>query len=193
MSTSEMCAMFEKLPGDARIFLDWDWSQIEPFFDDLLNRQLSKETIHPWLLDWTRISDLMIEAHARRSLALSLDTTDQAAEARFNAYLAEIYPASQTANQKLKEKLLSSGLEPAEFEIPLRKMRVEAEIFHPANLPLLAGEQKLSSRYNQILAAQTVIWQGEELTLQQFRRLIESPQRETREHSLEAGSGAPAF
>lgn len=163
--------------------MGWDWRQIAPYFDNLLERPLSSETIETWLLDWSRLSDLMIEAHARRSLALNLDTTDKDAELRFNAYLDDIYPASQSANQKLKEKLLDSELAPQGLEIPLRKMRVEAEIFHLANLPLLAEEQKMSSRYNRISGAQTVAWQGEERTMQQMRRLIESSPRELRERA----------
>ena len=89
---------------------------------------------------------------------------------RYNDFLDGIYPASQAANQRLKEKLLASGLVPAGFEVPLSKIRLEAALFHPENLSLLTQEHKLVSRYNKIIAEQTVLWNGQELTLQQLRQ-----------------------
>lgn len=179
---------FASLPVNAQTFLDWKWLAIAPYFDDLLSRPLTEENIEQWLLDWTRLSDLMIEAHARRSLAVSLNTTDTQAEAVFNAYLDEIYPASQAANQKLKEKLLSGGLNPAGFEVPLRKMRAESDLYCPENLPLLSQEHKLVSQYNKMVGAQSVNWEGEELTLQQLRRVYETPRRSIRESAWKLAS-----
>ena len=179
---------FASLPENAQTFLDWKWQAIAPYFDDLLFRPLSEENIEQWLLDWTRLSDLMIEAHARRSLAVSLNTTDAQAEAEFNAYLDEIYPASQAANQKLKEKLLSGGLNPSGFEVPLQKMRAESDLFCSENLPLLSQEHKLVSQYNKMVGAQSVNWEGEELTLQQLRRVNETPHRSIRESAWKLAS-----
>lgn len=175
--------MFEALPDSAIPFLDCSWEQIEPFYQDLLSRPLDNENIEQWLLDWTRLADLIGEVYARLSVAVTLDTADAQAEARFNAFLDQIHPQAQAADQKLKEKLLASGLEPPGFAVPLRKMRTEAEIFRSENLPLLSQERKLASEYNKIIGAQTVLWEGEELTLQQMRRALQSPDRAQRERA----------
>ncbi|HSQ27586.1 MAG TPA: M3 family oligoendopeptidase [Anaerolineales bacterium] len=179
---------FTSLPLDAQAFLDWNWQQISPFFDELLQRQLHAQNIEQWLFDWTRLSDLMIEAHARRSLAVSMNSSDSQAEFAYNTYLDEIYPASQAANQRLKEKLLTSQLEPPGFEVPLRKMRTEAALFCEENIPLLAQEHKLVSQYNKIIGEQTITWNGEELTLQQLRRIHQNPQRSIRERAWTVAS-----
>jgi oligoendopeptidase F len=175
--------MFEALPDSAIPFLDCSWEQIEPFYQDLLSRPLDNENIEQWLLDWTRLADLIGEVYARLSVAVTLDTADAQAEARFNAFLDQIHPQAQAADQKLKEKLLASGLEPPGFAVPLRKMRTEAEIFRSENLPLLSQERKLASEYNKIIGSQTVLWEGEELTLQQMRRALQSPDRAQRERA----------
>jgi oligoendopeptidase F len=175
--------MFEALPDSAIPFLDCSWEQIEPFYQDLLSRPLDNENVERWLLDWTRLADLIGEVYARLSVAVTLDTADAQAEARFNAFLDRVHPQAQAADQKLKEKLLASGLEPPGFEVPLRKMRAEAEIFRSENLPLLSQERKLASEYNKIIGAQTVVWEGEELTLQQMRRALQSPDRAKRERA----------
>ena len=76
-------------------------------------------TVEGWLSDWTRLAELIQERYARLSLANTQDTRDEAAEARFHAYLSEIQPKAQKASHQLDERLLASGLEPAGFEIPL--------------------------------------------------------------------------
>lgn len=172
--------MFALLPSSIGQFLDWNWSQIEPYFLDLQSRQLDSSSVELWLHDWTCLGDLLIEAHARLRSAVDRDTADDAAEKRYLGFLDRIYPASQAANQRLKEKLIASNLEPAGFEVPLSKIRVESEIFRPENLVLLTQEHKLVSRYNQILGAQTVMWNGRELTLQQLRQVGEVEDRSTR-------------
>jgi oligoendopeptidase F len=87
----------------------------------------------------------------------------------------------QQANQNLKTRLLSSGLQPAGFEVALKGMRTETEIFREANIPLFTQEQKLSNEFNQVIGAQTVEWQGKELTIPQMRPLFLENDRDLRE------------
>ena len=164
---------FTLLPEDPAIFMSWTWADIEPYYQSLEDTSISNVNIREWLTDWTAIGDRISEWYSRLNLAVTIDTTDLEIEARYNSFLDEIYLPTQAADQKLKRKLLDSGLEPEGFEIPLRKMRVEAEIFRPENLPLLSDERKLASEYNKIIGAQSVIWQGEERTLQQMRTVLQ--------------------
>ncbi len=60
-----------------------------------------------------------------------MNTNDAEAERRFQAFLDEILPPARASEQKLKEKLLQSGLKPAGFEIPLRNMQAEVRPFPP--------------------------------------------------------------
>ncbi len=173
--------MFDRLPTLTQEFMDWSWAQIEPYYQDLESRPLAQFNLPGWLADWTRLNDLITEWYARLNVALTIDTSDRLAEDRYNAFLDEIYPGSQAAEQKLKRKLLESGLEPSGFEIPLQKMRLEAEIFRSENLSLLSEERKLASEYNKIIGAQTVEWQDEECTLQQMRLVLQDREREKRE------------
>jgi len=174
--------MINKLPKDVFEFMNWPWSKIEPYFKDLLDRDLDSESIFAWLIDWTSLSDLVSERYARLNLAVTQDTTDQQVEAQYYTFLDEIYSPAQAAENELKEKLITSGLEPQGFEIPLRKMRAEAAIYHPDNLPLLSLERKLAQEYNRLIGAQTVLWSGEELTLQRMRVVIQTPDRDARAH-----------
>jgi oligoendopeptidase F len=181
--------MFEPLPASAIPCLEWSWEQFEPYYRDLLACPLEAESVERWLLDWTRLADLIGEVYARLSVAVTVDTADPEAERRFNAFLDKVHPQAQAADQQLKEKLLASGLEPAGFAIPLRKMRAEAALFRAENLPLLSQERKLASEYNKVIGAQAVTWDGEELTLQQLRRALQSPERAQRERAWRLAAG----
>lgn len=173
--------MTQSFPATVQDFMTLSWDEIAPLFGELNEHPLNAETVDAWLADWSRLNELIDEAYARLYIDTTLNTTDQDAEARFHAFISDIYPNTEAANQELKRRLLDSSLEPEGFEIPLRNMRAEAELFRAENLSLLTEEQKISSRLNRILGTQTIEWEGETLTLLQAERLQFDNRREVRE------------
>lgn len=173
--------MFDSLPTDATEAMTWSWPEFEPYYQDLIQRSITAENISVFLADWTLLSELLDEAHSRLMVATTVNTRDDAAERRYHAFLDEIYPPAEQAEQRLKQKLLEAGAVPEGFEIPVMKMRWEAEIFRQENLPLLVQEHKLSTQYDKIMGAQTVQWDGEEVTLVQLRPIFQSIDRSERE------------
>jgi len=163
-------------------FLSYSWEQIQPYYDGLIRRRLDTENVSGWLSDWTRLSDLVREMAARLRVASVQDTTDAEVEAAYRSFLDKIYPSYQLAEQTLKEKLLSSGLEPEGFELPLKKMQVDAELFREENLPLETEESKNAIIFNKIVGGQIVKWDGQEYTITQLSNVYESADREAREH-----------
>jgi oligoendopeptidase F len=121
-------------------------------------------------------------------VANTLNTADAEAEQRYLTFLSDVFPHVQAAEQKLKQKLLESGSEPAGFEIPLRNMRAEAALFREINLPLLVEDRKLGTQYDKVVGAQTVQWEGQELTLQQIRPIAQQPDRAVRERAWRLAS-----
>jgi oligoendopeptidase F len=180
--------MFASLPPSALDFMDWPWARIEPYFQDLLSRQVNQANVEAWLSDWTRLANLLSERFTRLEIATTVDTTDEEAKKRYNGFLDEIYPHAESMEHKLKQKLLESGVEPADFEIPLRNMRAEVEIFKEENLPLLSHEMKLSIEYDKISGAQSVEWEGEELTVLQLKRVYQDLDRDKRERAWKLGA-----
>lgn len=171
------------LPRDASGILNLSWEQVAPFYQDLLERPIANENVNAWLSDWSQLSSLLFEAYQRLYVGITVNTADQQAKAGYVAFLDEIYPPSQEQEFKLKEKLLNSGLEPEGFEIPLRCLRAEAEIFDTGNLPLLAEELKLSSKYDEISGAQAVEWNGQLLPLMQLFPVFLDQDRQKRQRA----------
>ena len=174
----------DRLPETAHEFSTWTWSQIEPHTRELAERTLTAENLEEWLSDWSRLLSLVEESSARLQVAASADTSDAEAETRFNNFRDQVYNPAMAADQRIKENLLNSGLKPpAGFENPARNMRVEADLFREENLSLSTDERKLVSAYNKIVGAQTVAWEGEELTLYQLEARLQDPNRTARERA----------
>lgn len=175
--------MFDKLPASAQEFMTWEWSRMEPFYYDLASRTLDANTVAGWLADWTRLSALVSESYVRLYIATTLNTADAAAVERFHAFLETILEPVEAADQRLKEKLLASGLQPEGFEVPLRNLRADADLFREENIPLFTQERKLSTEYDQIIGAQTVQWEGEERTVMQMQPVFQELDRSRRERA----------
>jgi oligoendopeptidase F len=173
-------------PATTDELVAWTWPQIEPHYADLQKRTLTGRSSAAWLREWSALTEHVYEMRERLYVATTANTVDAGAEDRFNRFLNEIQEPAEEAEQKLKEKLLASGVRPRGFGIPLRNMRAEAEIFRQANLPLLTEEDRLANEYDKIAGAQAVHWDGEELTIAQLRPVYQEPDRARREQAWRA-------
>jgi oligoendopeptidase F len=173
--------MLTNLPSTPEAILKMEWDDYEPHFKSLQSTQLTSENVNDWLLDWSALADRLDEQYTRLFVATTQFTNDEGIEKRFNHFVESIQPQARTEEQKLKENILSSGLQPANFKMGLKKLRAEADIFKEVNLELLVEEQKLNAEYNKILGAQTMLWEGEERTESQMYSLLFEKDRAVRE------------
>jgi len=172
---------FNNLPTKSQEIISLTWADLKPYASELESRPFSSSNIEQWLRDWTALSDRVSEMYSRLSLATTINTADEKADQMFKNFLDNVFPAAMSSGQKLKEKLLESGLQPAGFEIPLRNMRAEAELFREENLPLQSEQQKLNMDYDKIIGAQSVEWEGQEFTISQIKQKLQDPDRSKRE------------
>ena len=170
-----------KLPKKSSEMQDWKWSEYEPFFEYLLEQEISETNIDSWMKYWSDFSELIGEVGTDVYVSTTVDTTDEKAKKRFNTFLEDISENASTKNQALKEKLLNSGIIPDDFDIPLRGIKSEVNLFCEENLPLQTKDSKLSKEYDAIIGAQTVEWEGKEVTITQLAPVLLETDRERRE------------
>ncbi|HTY08089.1 MAG TPA: M3 family oligoendopeptidase [Candidatus Edwardsbacteria bacterium] len=175
--------MFSSLPKDAKNLLSWPWAEIEPYYKDLEQRTLTANNVDAWMADWSTIYSLVDEVHNRLNVATSVDTADAASKDLLNTFIDTVQPQWKQAEQRLKRKLLASGLCPRGCVQQLKQMRVEADLFREQNLPLLAQEQKLRQTFSAITGSQTVQWDGRELTVTQLKPVLQEQDRAVRERA----------
>ena len=179
--------MPKNLPSNPEAIIAMEWADYEPHFKSLQSTQLTSEDVDEWLLGWSALADRLDEQYTRLYVATTQHTSDEEIEKRFNHFVESIQPQARTEEQKLKEKLLASGLQPANFKMGLKKLRAEADIFREANLELLVEEQKLNAEYNRLLGSQIVLWEGEERTAAQMYSLLFEKDPVIREKAFRAG------
>ena len=175
--------MIENLPSTAEAIIRMEWADYEPRFKDLESHELSAFNVEQWLREWSALAACLDEQYARLYVGTTRNTADSAIENGFKHFVEVVQPQARAQEQKLKQKLLASGIQPAGFSMGLKKMRAEAAIFSEANLPLLAEEQNLGTDYNKIIGAQTVLWEGEERTMAQMYPLLLEKDRGVRERA----------
>ena len=177
---------FQTLPTDKDLILALTWNDLEPYYRELELRPLNAGNIQDWLKDWSRLAETADEQYWRLNIETTVNTADPGIEERYIQYVDEMQPLVKTAEQKLKDKLLASGLSPVGFETALRVMQAEAEIFREDNLPLLAEEQKLVTEYSRIRGSLTVMWEGQERTFYEMFALRYETDRSIRQRAWEA-------
>jgi oligoendopeptidase F len=173
--------MFTTFPQDIHLLMAWTWNQFKPYADDLLARPLTRENVGTWLTDWSTLASVIAEANNRLEIRTTTHTTDEEGQKRYSEYAENVIPLARVFDQQMKEKLLASGLEPAGFEIPLRRMRAEAALFRAENLPLRTEIEKLGIERSKITGAWAIEWQGAELTFSEAVARLQDPDRSTRE------------
>lgn len=178
--------MFEQLPKHAQDAFAWGWDDYKPYFDNLLARDLTENTLHAWLVDWSTLAKLAYEVYSRLYVATTVNTSDENAKTQYFNFLDNVMENLEAANDQLQRKLIDSAYEPDGFAVPLRQMRGSVELFRQENLPLKTQLQKLSKQYDEIMGAQTVEWNGEDKTISQMRVLLLDKDRDTRERAWRA-------
>lgn len=164
------------------------WSDFEPRYVELSAASLTPGSVNEWLQAWSDLSAEIREQGSRLNVMTTVDTADAEAKAAFTKYLDTTQQHAEAWEQKLKQKLLESGLRPEGFDIPLRNMSAEAELFREANLPIQAELTKLSMEFDEIVGNQTVEFDGEERTLASLKPIYGELDRSRREAAWRAAS-----
>ncbi|MEO9144004.1 MAG: M3 family oligoendopeptidase [Ginsengibacter sp.] len=163
-----------------------DWESIEPFFKELLQREIhSKDEMEHWLKDMSELEAMINEDACWRQIKMTCDTTDKKLEESFNYFFMEIQPRIQPYAFELNKKLLNSPyineLDKDEYFTYLRSVRKSIELFREENIPIQSELSVLQQHYGMITGKMTVEVNGKEYTLQQASKFFENHDRALRE------------
>jgi oligoendopeptidase F len=165
--------------------LNLNWDAFQPAIRNCWLKR-SARTRAGMACHWTQVTEWCDEMFNRFYAGTTTNTADKLIAERFQDYMENFYPQWQSAEQALKQKLIASGLTVAGFDIQLRNMKADADLFCEANLPLLAEEQQLNNEHDKIIGAQTLTWDGQERTARQMELVLRDNDRETRRRGWEA-------
>ena len=167
-----------------------NWDDFQAKYDHLLSAPLDLNNVHQWLAEWSRLSRIVEELGSITYIESTLDTADPVKEQAFLNFVENMEPGYRRAEQALKERLLAiaptNDVLGESMEVPLARMRNQAEIFREPNIPLMTELAKLSNDYDKITGDLKADWDGEEKNLYQLKSLLLDRDRDIRERAWKA-------
>ncbi len=162
------------------------WEALEPYFKELSDRNIdSREALEDWLHDISELEAVVSEDACWRQIKMTCDTTDKSLEESFTFFCMEIQPKLQPYADALNKKLVASPftqhLDQQKYFTYLRNVRKSIELFREANIPLQAELSVMQQQFGVITGAMTIEVKGQEYTLQQAAKFLESHDRSLRE------------
>lgn len=166
--------------------LSFEWKEIQPYFEDLNNRKIDAvNALKKWLEDRSELSAVLEEEFAWRYIRMNVDTENQGFQEAFNFFVKEINPKiapyENQLNLKLNDSPFANQLNGEGYEIMMREVRNQIEIFREENIPLFTELEEESQRYGSISAKMSITYKGKEYTLQQAAKLLKNTDRSVRE------------
>lgn len=167
-------------------FILSDWESLKPYFDDLIDREWENENeFHRWLGEWSEVQAVVSEEACWKQIRMTCDTENKALEEDFNQFCLEIEPHLRECNDRLNKKLIVSpflnSIKDEAFDIFLRSVRKEIDLFRKENTELLAQLNVKAQQYGMITGKMTVEVENKEYTLQQAALFLMQSNRAIRE------------
>lgn len=170
----------------AEDFNPGEWSSIAPYYTNLAERELnSLEALQQWLRDWSELDTVLTENSRWIYVRTTVDTSDEKAKADLANEYQNIFPQLMPLDHQLQLKFVNcpftAELDQEVFFPTLRKLKKGIEMFRQENIPLMSEMQMMQSRYDEIAGAQSITYNGSELTLAQASVYMRSTDRTQRE------------
>jgi oligoendopeptidase F len=167
------------------------WDQIEPLLRALLDRPVrTPAEFEQWLADRSELDAACAEARATLYITMSCNTDDDAANAAYTRYLETIPPRLKPVAFELDRKHVSLTeaipLGDRRYGVLNRSVRASVGLYRDVNVPIQTDLAKLAQEFDKIAGAQTVMFDGSEMTLPQMSRFLESPDRARRDAAWHA-------
>lgn len=164
-----------------------DWEGLKPYYNDLLEREIkSKEDLRKWFLDRSELEAIISEDLGWRYIYMTRFTDNEEYNQAYRDFVQKIQPKIAPVTDKLNRIALGSpfinDLEKEEgFDILIRSLRKEIEIFREENIALFTDIQTQTQKYGQIIGSMTVEVEGKEMTLPHASVILQETDRKKRE------------
>ncbi|MAS17594.1 MAG: hypothetical protein CMA36_04240 [Euryarchaeota archaeon] len=161
------------------------WENIQPLTNDLMERQLScSSCIQGLISDSSELAEHISETGALLYIGMTCDTESEEKKESFLDFMSNIRPKLSEFSDALNRRIVNhSSVDdlPSRYDLMLRGMRTDVEIFRKANIPLGVRQTELVTKAQTINGAMTVEFEGQEMTFPQMSKYLESNDRSQRQ------------
>ena len=185
-----------KLVRNERYFLPNDfvlstWKDIAPYFNTLLSANFrSKEELITWLKNRSEVDAFLEENLAWRYIRMTIDTRIKELSDSYQFFVTEIQPKLAPLEDQLNKKMLESqflnDLKNEEaYSIYIRSVETAVALFREENISLEAEVNEKSQLFGSISGAQSIEYNGENITMQKASSLLKEPEESLRKEIFE--------
>ena len=161
------------------------WENIEPYVNDLINRELScSSCLESLISDSSNLGEHISETGALLYIGMTCDTENENKKNEFLYFVENIRPKLSKFSDALNRRIAehpSIGNLPERYDLMKRGIISDIEIFRSENIPLGVEQTKLVTKAQGITGGMTVQFQGQERTFPEMKAFLESNDRDERE------------
>lgn len=176
------------LPDPVTIVFD-DLSQVERHLNLLLDYDVNDlDSLAVWLVECSRFTEAASERISRDMIAFSCNTEDADAKRRHDFNQQQLMPMLQRYRARLDRRFYDNthrhNLSPF-YEELIRRTATAIEIHRDENIAIEAEAKSLVNEYFALTGKMTVVWTGQEKTLQEMDPHLRSSDRNERRQAWE--------
>jgi oligoendopeptidase F len=162
------------------------WETIESYYVDLANREInSVAELEQWMADRSELEAFLEEDMGWRYIKTNCNTEDKALAESFQFFITEVQPKVAPYDDKLNQKLISSPyleqLDAHKYEVLVRGVKKQLEIFREENIPLYTEIESTQHEYGIITGSMVIEVDGKEYTMPQASNFFKDTDRSKRE------------
>ena len=161
------------------------WKNIEPYVNDLIQRNLScSNCLEKLISDSSNLAEHISETGALLYIGMTCDTENETKKNDFLNFVENVRPKLSKFSNKLNRRIAehpSVGDLPDRYDLMIRGIKSDIEIFREENIPLGVEQTKLVTKAQGITGGMTVEFEGEERTFPEMKAFLESNNRSVRE------------
>ncbi len=171
------------LPQDYKIST---WENLLSYYQDLYDRKInSPEDLNKWMKNFSELESVIHEDNGWRYIRMSRDTTNKKHKENYTFFVSEIEPKIHAYTNKLNKKLLQSpflkSFKDKKYQIYLRRVKKDVEIFREENIPLKTEESLIAKEYDAICGEMTIKLDGAEIPIIKATSKLNDTNRPVRE------------
>jgi oligoendopeptidase F len=161
------------------------WENIDPLTNDLIERELNcSSCLERLISDSSELAEHISETGALLYIGMTCDTESEEKKGSFLEFMSNIRPKLSEFSDALNRRIVSHPSVddlPSRYDLMLRGMRADIEIFRKENIPLAVRQTELVTEAQTVNGAMTVEFEGEELTFPQMSKYLEANDRSKRQ------------
>ncbi|MEC9146307.1 MAG: M3 family oligoendopeptidase [Candidatus Thermoplasmatota archaeon] len=166
------------------------WKEVEAYTEELLNRKIScSKCLEGIIRDASELSEHISEKGALLYIGMTCDTENEEKKGAFLDFVENVRPKLSEFSDSLNRRIVGhEAVEdlPERYDLMIRSMKNDVEIFRKENIPLSVEQTKLVTEAQTINGAMSVDYEGNEYTIPEMRVFLESNERSVREGAWKA-------